>query len=312
MITTSTITRHLTTTHAGFESQNLSPDAIARAIWTIICEPGDQQAGELINAVGAADALTLLYQGEDTAAGIDLTDLRARVLPRVVDSAIASAFATAAKLGAVLITPEHPHWPAGFADLGTSTPHALWARGNTALLAAQPSIAVVGARAATGYGEHVCMEIVAGLVNHGHTIVSGAAYGIDGMAHRAALASNGQTVAYLAGGIDRFYPAGHDALLERIAEVGVVASEASCGQAPTKWRFLMRNRLIAAGSNATFVVEAGYRSGALNIAGHAAALGRPLGAVPGPVTSPTSSGCHRLIKETGARIITDATDAAEL
>ncbi len=312
MPTTSTITRHLTTTPAGFEDQNLSPDAIARAVWTMVGEPGDQQAGELINAVGAADALTLLHQGEDTAAGMDLTDLRARVLPRVVDSAIASAFAAAAKVDAVLITPEHPHWPAGFVDLGTSAPHALWARGNTALLAAQPSIAVVGARAATGYGEHVCMEIVAGLVNRGHTIVSGAAYGIDGMAHRAALASRGQTVAYLAGGIDRFYPAGHDALLERIAEVGVVASEASCGQAPKKWRFLMRNRLIAAGSNATLVVEAGYRSGALNVAGHAAALGRPLGAVPGPVTSPTSSGCHRLIKETGARIITDTTDAAEL
>ena len=312
MTITSTITRHLATPPAALKGQDLSPDAIARAVWTIVGEPGDTQAGELIAAVGAADALTLLCQGEDTAAGVDLTGLRARVLPRVVDSAIVAALTAAASIGAVLITPEHPHWPAGFADLGVSAPHALWARGNTALLIAQPSIAVVGARAATGYGEYVCMDIVAVLVGRGHTIVSGAAYGIDGMAHRAALASDGQTVAYLAGGVDRFYPTGHDALLTRIATDGVVASEMGCGLAPTKWRFLMRNRLIAAGSAATLVVEAGWRSGSLNIAGHAAALGRPLGAVPGPVTSPSSAGCHRLIKEFAARIITDATDVAEL
>lgn len=242
MNATSTLTRHLTTAPAALISQNLSPDAIARAVWTIVGEPGDTQAGELIHAGGAADALTLLCAGEETAAGMDLTNLRERVLPRVVDSAIVTAFTAAAKVGAVLITPEHPHWPAGFADLGESAPHALWARGNTALLVAQPSIAVVGARAATGYGEHVCMDIVSGLVGRGHTIVSGAAYGIDGMAHRAALASDGHTVAYLAGGVDRFYPTGHDALLTRIATEGVVASEMACGAAPTKWRYVDRTK----------------------------------------------------------------------
>jgi len=307
-----TITQHLTTATAALASQDLSPDAIARAVWITIAEPGDTQAGELIAAVGAADALTILCEGDDNPAGMDLTNLRERVLPRVADSAIVTAIHAAERVGAVLITPEHPHWPAGFADLGPSAPHALWARGNTALLVAPKRIAVVGARAATGYGEHVCMDIVGGLVGRGHTIVSGAAYGIDGMAHRAALASDGQTVAYLAGGVDRFYPTGHDALLTRIVTDGVVASEMACGAAPSKWRFLMRNRLIAAGSAATLVVEAGWRSGSLNIAGHASALGRPLGAVPGPVTSPSSAGCHRLIKEFGARIITDTTDAAEL
>jgi len=139
MNATSTLTRHLTTTTAALTSQNLSPDAIARAVWTIVGEPGDTQAGELIHAVGAADALTLLCAGEETAAGMDLTNLRERVLPRVVDSAIVTAFTAAANVGAVLITPEHPHWPAGFADLGSSAPHALWTRGNTALLVAQPS-----------------------------------------------------------------------------------------------------------------------------------------------------------------------------
>ena len=141
------------------------------------------------------------------------------------------------------------------------------------------------------------MESSAGLVDRGFTIVSGAAYGIDGMAHRAALASGGTTVAFLAGGVDRFYPLGHEALLGRIAEQGAVVAELPCGSAPTKWRFLQRNRLIAAATEATIVLEAGMRSGSLNTAGHAAALGRPLGAVPGPVTSPASAGCHRLLRE---------------
>ena len=132
------------------------------------------------------------------------------------------------------------------------------------------------------------------------------------MAHRAALASSGQTVAFLAGGVDRFYPSGHDALLSRIVEMGAVISELPCGSQPTKWRFLQRNRLIAAASAATIVVEAGWRSGSLNTAGHAAELGRPLGAVPGPVTSAASAGCHRLIRDFDAICVTNASEMAEL
>ena len=175
-----------------------------------------------------------------------------------------------------------------------------------------PTIALVGARAATGYGEHVAMEASAGLVDRGFAIVSGGAYGIDGMAHRAALASDGTTIAFLAGGVDRFYPLGHESLLTRIAQTGAVVSELPCGAAPTKWRFLQRNRLIAAASQATVVLEAGIRSGSLNTAGHAAALGRPLGAVPGPVTSPASAGCHRLLREFDAMCVVDADQMAEL
>jgi DNA processing protein len=145
------------------------------------------------------------------------------------------------------------------------------------------------------------------------TIVSGGAYGIDGMAHRGCLATGGTTVAALAGGVDRAYPAGHADLLGRIAQgPGVVIAEVPCGTPPTKWRFLQRNRLIAALSDATVVVEAGWRSGSLNTAGHASALGRPLGAVPGPVTSAASAGCHRLLREYDARCVTSADDACEL
>lgn len=137
-------------------------------------------------------------------------------------------------------------------------------------------------------------------------------YGIDGTAHRAALASDGTTIAFLAGGIDRFYPAGHDALLSRIASTGAIYSEVPCGTAPSKWRFLQRNRLIAASAAATVVIEAGLRSGSLNTATHAAQLGRPLGAVPGPVTSPSSAGCHRLMRERDATCVVDAAQMAEL
>jgi DNA processing protein len=143
-------------------------------------------------------------------------------------------------------------------------------------------------------------------------VVSGGAYGIDGMAHRSAIASQGTTVAFLAGGVDRFYPLGHESLLTRIADTGAVVSELACGAAPTKWRFLQRNRLIAAASDATVVLEAGMRSGSLNTAGHAAALGRSLGAVPGPVTSPASAGCHRLLREYDAVCVVDAAQMAEL
>ena len=307
---TTTLDRIRTITDDQF---GLNPDDDARAIWTVISEPGDADAGQLVREHGAHAALAIVLERTEPAdEAMNLSVLRARVLPRVSEQIIAAAFANAHRIGAHLITPSHDHWPTGFTDLGDHAPHALWVRGDSALLAGQPSTAVVGARAATGYGEHVIMEISAGLVDRGHTIVSGAAYGIDGMAHRAALASRGRTIAYLAGGVDRHYPSGHDALLTRIAKAGAVVSELGCGQSPTKWRFLQRNRLIAAAAGATLVVEAGWRSGSLNTAGHALALGRPLGAVPGPVTSVASAGCHRLIREFGARVITNADEAAEL
>ena len=310
---TTTLDRIRTITDRNHQ-MNLSPDDTARAIWSLIAEPGDADAGRLVREHGAHDALTIVFdrtqQLDDER--MDLSVLRARVLPRFSEQIIAAAFAQAHRIGAKVITPSHDHWPTGFADLADHAPHALWVRGDSALLAGGPSTAVVGARAATGYGEHVTMEIAAGLVDRGHTIVSGAAYGIDGMAHCAALASDGRTIAYLAGGVDRYYPSGHDALLTRIAEAGAVVSEVGCGQSPTKWRFLQRNRLIAAFARATLVVEAGWRSGSLNTAGHAAALGRPLGAVPGPVTSAASAGCHRLIREFGAHVVTNADEAAQL
>ena len=303
-------------------------DLFARAAWTSIAEPGDGMAGLLVGCLGAGTALTAVLEtwtparlaGAVREAGIAGDELEneleqglQRWRPRLSSADVIRSLEQAARVSVRLLVPSDPLWPEPFDDLGPHAPLALWWRGFPEALGALPhAVALVGARAATGYGEHVAMEASAGLVDRGFAIVSGAAYGIDGMAHRAALASEGFTVAFLAGGVDRYYPSGHDELLTRIAAVGAVVSELPCGAAPTKWRFLQRNRLIAASSAATVVIEAGWRSGSLNTAGHAAALGRPLGAVPGPVTSPTSAGCHRLIREFDAVCVTTAAEMAEL
>lgn len=289
-----------------------SRDSLARAAWSVAIEPGDQAAGLLISETSPEEALRSMRDDTEQATSPEVQALRDRVAPRLTFGAVEVALRAAARFGAQFITPEHEHWPTRLSDLGVSAPVALWVRGNSELLVGEKTIAIVGARAATGYGEHVTMELSAGLVDRGFTVASGAAYGIDGMAHRAALASHGRTIAYLAGGVDRFYPSGHDALLTRIVEAGAVVSEMPCGSVPTRWRFLQRNRLIAANSKATLVVEAGWRSGSLNVAGHANSLGRPLGAVPGPVTSAASAGCHRLIREFGATCVTTAEEAADL
>ena len=171
---------------------------------------------------------------------------------------------------------------------------------------------MVGSRAATGYGGHVAGEIAADLGERGWAIVSGGAYGIDAAAHRGALAAEAVTIAVLACGVDYPYPAGHADLFAAIAAQGLVISEWPPGRHPGRMRFLVRNRVIAALGCGTVIVEAGERSGALNTARHAANLGKPLMAVPGPVTSAQSAGCHRIIREWGANCVTRAADIIEL
>ncbi|WP_240773589.1 DNA-processing protein DprA [Plantibacter sp. M259] len=271
--------------------------AFARAAWTMIAEPGDGVAGLVVGALGPAGALSAVLDrvgptelqrrilGSEWSRGSTSADAESedpaampasRVLgsalerwrPRLVSADLVAACETAIEVGVRLLLPGAPGWHAGFDHLGVHAPHALWLRGSPDAPAGERAIALVGARAASGYGEHVTLEAAAGLVDRGFAIVSGAAYGIDGAAHRAALGSGGVTVAYLAGGVDRPYPAGHDALIRRIREAGgAVISESPCGSTPSKWRFLQRNRLIAAASAATVVMEAGDRSGSINTAG---------------------------------------------
>lgn len=303
------------------------PDAFARMTWTVLVEPADQVAGQLLGALGPSRALELLIAQDPTPAidvwladGADprkaeriVTDAFDRWRPRLAARPVVRAIEQAAGLGLTVALPGDAGWPTGFLALGPAEPVALWVRGERPLLGAfDRAIAVVGARASTGYGEYVATEIAGGLADRGIAVVSGGAYGIDAAAHRAALAGDGPTIAFLAGGLDRYYPAGNSDLLARVARTGLVIAEVPPGVAPTKVRFLTRNRLLAAASAATVVVEAGIRSGSLNTANHALAIGRPVGAVPGPVTSPASAGCHRLLREENAVCITSADDAIEL
>ncbi|GAB2920451.1 DNA-processing protein DprA [Rhodococcus aerolatus] len=240
---------------------------------------------------------------------------------RGVDRAAAELELVAA-LGGRLVTPDDDEWPRdrfgallGRRGAGRDlvAPLALWVRGEQRLDAVSArAVSIVGTRATSGYGEHVTGELAHDLARDGWTVVSGAAYGIDGHAHRAALLAEGTTVAVLGCGIDVPYPRGHARLLERVAGSGLVVSEYAPGTPPARHRFLARNRLVAALGAGVVVVEAALRSGATSTARWAADLGRPVMAVPGPVTALTSTGCHRLIREGAAVLVTSASEVAEV
>ena len=288
-------------------------ETLARVAWGVVTEPGDGVAGALIAELGAVESLRFALSDEGFGlAEKAIQEGRRRWGPRAQPRAVRDALRGASEASARLLVPRDPEWPGVLDDLGDHAPVLLWVRGDPALLSATSRVSIVGARAATAYGDSVSGELAGDLATTGSIVVSGGAYGIDGTAHRAALGVGGGTVAFLAGGVDRAYPAGHEQLFERIRSAGAVVSEVPCGAAPTKWRFLSRNRLIAALGDATVVVEAGWRSGSLNTAGHASSLGRPLGAVPGPVTSAASAGCHRLMREYDAQCVTNAGEVREL
>ena len=288
---------------APLRSSLLTQDRFARAAWSRVAEPGDPVAARLIRTHGPVAALALAASGVEQAAE--------RFLPRLEVLDVERDLEVGAKFSARVVCPGDPEWPHGLDDLG-APPYCLWVRGPLDLAAScHRSAAVVGARSATSYGEMVATEMAAGLGERRFTIVSGAAFGIDAAAHRGALATGANTIAVLAGGVERPYPSSHAALISRIVEVGAVVSEVAPGSAPTKTRFLQRNRMIATMSRGTVVVEAGLRSGSLNTARTAADHGRVVVAVPGPVTSMMSAGCHEAIRSGMAQLVTDAPEAAE-
>jgi DNA processing protein len=287
---------------AGRRRADLDDERVARAAWSRLAEPGDLAARQLVAAEGAAGALAQVRarQGEP------------RWQARLPGLDVAHDLTTLDRLGGRLLIPEDPEWPSGLAGLEFEAPFCLWVRGPLSLNAATArSVAIVGARACTPYGERVATDLADGCANRGITVVSGAAYGIDGAAHRGALAAGGPTIAVLACGIERAYPRGHEQLINRIGQQGAVISEVPPGSSPTRWRFIERNRLIAALARATVVVEAGHRSGAMGTAARADKLSLPVAAVPGPVTSAQSYGCHRLLRQ-GAICVTSSDELAEL
>ncbi|MCT9620993.1 DNA-processing protein DprA [Curtobacterium sp. C2H10] len=315
---------------------NPSPDedTLARVVWSVLAEPGDAVAGELVAALGPDESLALVRRAAAGGASELLEQVgtdasfadgpdRARAAlesafdrwrPRLggADDRAVAAMASASAVGARLLVPGTPEWPSGLEDLGPHAPFVLWSRSElddpVGAAGCRGALAIVGCRANTVAGAEATAEIASVAADDGVEIVSGGAYGIDAVAHRVAVAAGTPTTAVLAGGVDQFYPAGNHDLLRNVLGRGRVLSESPPGTRPTRWRFLHRNRLIAALSGATVVVEAAARSGALNTAHHALHLGRPVFAVPGPFASAASVGCHRLIADGTAQIVVQPRD----
>jgi len=292
-------------------------DRRARVALSFLAKPGDAVLGAALRTRTATEVLALVTgadaNGEALLAGEFEEAALRRALPRWRDrlGEIPGTARLAAwrDRGFRLIIPGDAEWPTQLDDLGDTRPLVLWLHGSADLrLTCVNSVAVVGSRAATGYGQHVAIELAAVLAEKGIGLVSGGAYGIDASAHRGALAAGGDTVAVLAGGLSFGYPQGNRALFTAVAGQGVLVSECPPDARPTRPGFLVRNRIIAALSRGTVVVEAALRSGALNSARHARELCRPVMAVPGPVTSEYSAGCHELIRDYGAMLVTCAAD----
>ncbi|MET7740711.1 DNA-processing protein DprA [Streptomyces sp. NPDC005385] len=283
----------------------------ARVTLSRVVEPGDEVCGRWVREIGAREALRCLSEGDRQPRG--MTDTRwAGLRARAERADPEGDLARAREAGVRFVCPGDSEWPAQLDDLGDGRPLGLWVRGLSSLrIWALRSVAVVGARACTEYGAHMAATLGAGLAERGWVVVSGGAYGVDGAAHRGALGAGGATVAVLACGVDRPYPRGHTQLITRIAEQGLVIGELPPGDHPTPSRFILRNRVIAALTRGTVVVEAAYRSGALVTARAAQRLGRFTMGVPGPATSSLSAGVHELLRGE-AVLVTDAAEVAEL
>jgi DNA processing protein len=291
---------------------------LARAALTYLAEPGDRILGALLGTCDPAELVDGIRAGrlprgalagrQLAAADQAMRHWRAR-LAEVPGESDLAAFD---RDGIRLVCPGDPEWPSQLDVLGGSSPYALWLRGDADLrYSCLRSVSVVGARAATAYGSHVSSELSAALAERGWTVLSGGAYGVDGAAHRGALAADGVTAAVLASGVDAPYPRGNHELFEAVAAQGVLVSEWPPGRFPTRPRFLIRNRVIAALARGTVVVEAAMRSGALNTARYARDLCRPLMAFPGPVTSEMSAGCHWMMREWNAVCVTGVHDVLD-
>ena len=295
-------------------------ERLARALLSRVVEPGDEQAGGWLRRYGAVGFLERLRAGADGAlddsfpgtGGKRVQGWRHRAGQAVAEATPRRDLDVVAALGGRFVVPGDAEWPGQLDDLGDGRPVGLWVRGPADLRAwALRSVAVVGARACTPYGAHTATALASGLAERGWVVVSGAAFGIDGAAHRGALAVHGATVAVLACGVDTAYPRGHAGLIGRIAEQGLVLGELPPGSHPTPARFILRNRVIAALTRGTVVVEAEYRSGSLVTARAAQRLGRHTMGVPGPVTSGLSAGVHELLRGPGT-LVTDTDEVIEL
>lgn len=278
-------------------------DLMARVLLSSYATSADEKVGSLIAQYGASEALARLKAGEGSKA------LSQKINQTNLQKDFDQVQSETKRANAMIITPENDYWPNALADLDFATPYCLWVKGDPSVLMEDGvAKAIVGARAATNYGERIAAELGSILGEWGIVTVSGAAFGIDAAAHRGAMAAGGETVAVLACGIDIAYPSAHEGLLSRISQSGCVISEAPPGTPPLKHQFLTRNRIIAALSTEVVVVEAALRSGSLSTANWANAIGRKVWGVPGPITSATSAGVHQGIRDKSMEILLEAQD----
>lgn len=310
---------------------DITPQRIAVAALLRIGEPGDGLLKALVDAAGPVAVLELIRAVASGAAGAEeaagrlsaelgdiagqgrLAEALSRWAVRAADADGEHDLEGMVRLGGRLVIPGDDEWPTAIDDLGPAAPLGLWVRGSATLRGTLGrAVAVVGARAASGYGTKCASDLAWDLAAEGLTIVSGGAFGIDAAAHRAALAREGTTIAFMAGGVDRFYPAANSDLFSQVLDHGLLVAETAPGMTPMRHRFLLRNRLIAASALATVVVEAGWRSGALNTARHALELSRVVAAYPGSVYSASSAGTNRLIRLREADLVTGAPDVLDL
>jgi len=293
----------------------------------MITEPGDRMAGALARSLGRLALVELLIDGLDIATVVaalraageldgcrqsfgdlegTLADSRQRWLPRFSKSRLEHLFSQSAALNLQLVTAEDTNWPAGLDDLQDSAPAMLFVEGDPATLSKlSQAVSIVGSRAASSYGLKVTSSLVRELAKVSRITVSGGALGIDAQVHRSSIESELPTLAVMAGGMDRKYPSANFRLFKQVIERGALLSEMPPGVAPTRWRFLQRNRLIAALTPTTVVIEAGIRSGSIRTANNALELSRELYAVPGSVLSGTSLGTNALIADNKAQILCD-------
>ena len=285
----------------------------ATLVWNALVEPGDRISGILRAQLGIVGSLQkVLTKNLKAESGLTSAELAAayeRWLPRYSPELPADLRRTALRSDAQLLLPTDNLWPKALTALGDHAPIALWFRGNPKNFASfNRAVAIVGSRTCTSYGQRVTADTVTGLVKEGGATISGGALGVDAVAHRVTLSQEAVTVAVMAGSLDNLYPSGNWQLFDEISHTGLLLSEMAPGSKPTRWRFLQRNRLIAALSEAVVVTEAGWRSGSINTASHANVLNRRVFAVPGPINSPSSAGCNRLIRDQLAELLLDAAD----
>lgn len=307
-------------------SEHALADAFCRAALSKITEPADMFAGALLSSIGSITLLNALIRKDSAAAfvntlaqvSLELGNLLEekfqtpvaslwnaaleRWCPRVDFADIQRNLKSFKSLKGSLVTPDSPNYPSGLSDLELAKPHVLWALGDPTILRSERLVSLVGSRAATGYGGQVCAELASAAAENSIVTVSGGAFGIDSLIHRSSLALESPTIAVLAGGLDNLYPRANEDLFRRIQDCGVIVAEVAPGVTPAKWRFLQRNRLIAAISQATVVVEAGSRSGSINTANTALELQRSVAVVPGSLFSSASVGCHKLLREHPAEV----------